>query len=353
MDKRYAGAMPTGTHACPFTTIADGLKAAAGLNGMITVHVAGSSPALVYMESSSLAVASNVVLQGAGPNQTTISASGTCGNVSLLCAVMLAAGATIDGFTVTSTGGDGIVAQAGNAAPVISNVSANGSKGNGILALGSVEIGPNSSASGNGSAGVESPQGAAGVLHVVGTGNAFDKNAGNGIDVNGTAALNFEGGTASGNFQGIRLAGVAASGGTAVTHTITSLVAQNNTGPGGVVAYNGQTIKMRSSTLTNNTVVGLFYNYVNGSTLDIGTAVSPGNNVFGGATSRNGGAGLRLCGVTGAASQDAEGDSWGNCPPTQTFLACDTAITTYSDVVYAPALTAGAPVVAATCTVGP
>lgn len=82
-------------------------------------------------------------------------------------------------------------------------------------------------------------------------------------------------------------------------------------------------------------------------------AVSPGNNDFGGASNRNVGAGLRLCNVTGAASQSADGDSWASCPPTQTFLACDTAPTAYSDVVYAPPLSAGVPVLAATCTVGP
>jgi len=345
--------MPTGTHACPFTTILAGLKAAVSLNGMITVHVAGASPALVYMESTSVAVASNIILQGDGPNHTTISASGACGNASLVCAVMIAGGGTVDGFTVTSPGGDGIVAAAASAAPVVSNVFANGSKGAGILALGGVEIGPNTSVDGNGSNGVESPQGASGVLHVAGTGNSFDKNMGNGIDVNGSVTLNFEGGTASGDFQGIRLAGVAPSGGTPVTHTITSLVAQDNTGPGGVVAYNGQTIKMRSSTLTNNSGVGLFYNYLNGSTLDIGDANNAGNNTFGGTTARNGGAGLRLCGVSGANSQNAGSDSWGSCAPTQTFLACDTAPASYSDVIYAPALSAGVPVVAAPCSVGP
>jgi hypothetical protein len=122
VDQRFTGSMPTGTHACPFTTILAGLKAAASLNGTITVHVAGSTPALVYMESTSVAVASNIVLQGDGPNHTTISASGMCGNVSLLCAVTIAGGGTVDGFTVTSPGGDGIVAAAASTAPVISNV---------------------------------------------------------------------------------------------------------------------------------------------------------------------------------------------------------------------------------------
>ena len=64
-------------------------------------------------------------------------------------------------------------------------------------------------------------------------------------------------------------------------------------------------------------------------------------------------AGLRLCNVAGPASQHADGDSWANCPPTQTFLACDTLPTAYSDVLYAPALSAGVPVVAPGCNVGP
>ncbi len=357
VDQRYTGSSPTGVQACPFPTITQGLAAAATLSGNRTVHVAGATPALIYAEASSLTVDVNITLEGDGPAKTTISTTGACG--SGMCAVQVNAGGTLGGFTVTSPGGDAIVTSDGSPSPAVKVVIASGAKGNGLLAMGGVELGPNFSANGNGTgssggAGVESPQGTSGVIHVIGTANTFDDNKGNGIDVNGSALLNFEGGEASRDFQGIRLAG---SGGAAISgHTITSLTATGNTGPGGVVAYNGQTIKMRSSTLTGNSGVGLYYAYVNGSMLDIGTAQDPGNNVFGGATAsnRNTLAGLRVCGVTAANQLPAAADSWSACAPTQTFLDCGTTSASYSDILYGPNLSAaGVPVDVTSCTVGP
>jgi hypothetical protein len=116
-------------------------------------------------------------------------------------------------------------------------------------------------------------------------------------------------------------------------------------------------MKLRSSTLTGNSGVGLYYAYANGGTLDIGTVASPGGNVFGGATAskRNTVGGLRLCGVTAASAQTANGDEWSACPPVPAFLDCGgTGAAPYSDILYGPALSAGgAPVVVTGCTVGP
>ena len=126
--------------------------------------------------------------------------------------------------------------------------------------------------------------------------------------------------------------------------------------PGGVVAYNGQTIVMRSSTLTGNAGVGLYYAYVGSGTLDIGTANGSGGNTFAGATTanNNGIAGLRLCGVPAASMLTAAGDAWSSCPPAQTFADCGNAAPkVYSDIDYAPALTSGMPVAVSGCTVGP
>jgi hypothetical protein len=347
VDQRYTGSMHTGVQACPFTTLA----AAASLSGTRTVHVAGAPTPLVYAEASSLQVAANVVLSGDGPGKTTILASGPCGSGT--CAVAVSGGGgVLEGFTVTCSGGDGIHTSDGMPPAAVRAVIATGSKGDGLVAASSVDLGPGFSANANGTGGVESPAGAAGTIHVIGTTNTFDDNMGNGIDVSGTATLNFEGGTASGNFQGIRLAGATAIAG---GHTITSLTATKNTGPGGVVAYNGQTIKMRSSTLTANTGVGLYYAYVGSSTLDIG-ANAAGGNTFGGATAanRNGVAGLRLCGVTAANMLTAAGDAWSGCAPAQTFADCSNAAPkNYSDVDYGPALGAGVPVAVSGCTVGP
>jgi hypothetical protein len=351
VDQRYMGSMHTGVQSCPFTTITQGLTAAASLTGTRTVHVAGSTPALVYMEASSLDVTANVILSGDGPGKTTIQASGPCGNTT--CAVAVGGGGVLEGFTVTCSGGSGIATSDGMPPPAVRAVLATGSKTDGLIAAANVDLGPGFSANANGAGGVESPAGAGGTIHVIGTTNTFDDNMGNGIDVSGTATLNFEGGTANGNFQGIRVAGATAAAG---GHTITSLTASKNTGPGGVVAYNGQTIKMRSSTLTGNTGVGLYYAYVGSGTLDIGTANDSGGNTFAGATTadNNGLAGLRLCGVTAANMLTAAGDAWSACAPAQTFADCSTAPKNYSDIAYGPALTAaGVPVAVSGCTVGP
>jgi hypothetical protein len=351
VDQRYAGSMQTGVQACPFTTITQGLTAAASLTGTRTVHVAGSTPALDYMEASSLHVGANIILSGDGPAKTTIQASGACGSAT--CAVSVGGGGVLQGFTVTCSGGSGIVTTDGMPPAAVRAVLATGSKTDGLLATSNVELGPGFSANANGAGGVESPAGAGGTIHVIGTTNSFDDNMGNGIDVSGSATLNFEGGTASGNFQGIRLGGTTAASLTG--HTITSLTATQNTGPGGVVAYGGQTIKMRSSTLTGNTGVGLYYAYVGSSSLDIG-ANSAGGNTFAGATTanNNGVAGLRLCGVTAASMLSAAGDSWSTCPPAQTFADCNNSKpANYSDILYGPVLAVGTPVAVSGCIVGP
>ena len=263
VDQRFTGASQTGTQACPFATILAGTTAAAPLSGSVTIHVAGATPPLTYAESGSVTVSANRVLQGQGATMVTISASGSC--ASGTCAVTVEGGGAIDGFTVVSSGGDGVDTAAASPAPVVSNVSASGSHGWGIVAAGAVNLGPNIVVNGNGSGGVESPADASGVVHVITGTNSFDNNHGNGLNFDGSSVLHFEGGTANGNFQGIRLAGAGAG-----PHTITSLVATNNSGPGGIVAYNGQSIVLRSSALVGNANVGLLYDYVGSSTLDIG-----------------------------------------------------------------------------------
>jgi len=351
VDQTYMGSMHTGVQACPFATITQGLTAAASLTGTRTVHVAGSTPALVYNEASSLHVTANIILSGDGPTKTTIQASGACGSTT--CAVAVGGGGVLEGFTVTCSGGDGIATSDGMPPAAVHEVVASGSMGNGLVAAADVELGPNFSANLNGAAGVESPMGAGGTVHVIGTTNTFDDNKGNGIDVSGTATLIFEGGSASRNAQGIRLGGATAS---AAGHTITSLTATKNTGPGGFVAYSGQTLKVRSSTFTGNTGVGLYYEYAGTSTLDIGTTNDAGNNTFAGATTtnNNGVAGLRLCGVTATSMPAAAGDAWSACLPAQTFADCGNAKpATYSDIDYAPALASGMPVAVSGCTVGP
>jgi hypothetical protein len=348
VDKRYASTISTGAAGCPFTTINAGIVAAASLTGTRTVHVAGATPALVYTEAAPVAVNTNVVLLGDGPAKTTISASGTCGSGT--CAVMVNGAGILDGFTVVSPGGDGIVASLTAPAPVLRNVATIGSKGNGILSLGSIDVGPNVVASKNGGQGLAST--GAGIVHVIGSSssNAFDGNVANGIDVEG-ATLIFDGGSASGNgFNGIRLG---AAGPLATTGTVTGLVAKNNKNTG-VSSFGGQNLKLRSSTLLTNGNYGLLYSYVAGYALDLGTAIDPGGNTFGATrAAQNPKAGIYLCMSRGPATQPAAADTFAACPPTQTSLAgCDVAPASYTDVAYAPAV-AGAPVAATSCIVGP
>jgi hypothetical protein len=347
VDQRYTGTAPTGVAACPFTTITAGMAAAATLSGTRTVHVAGATPALVYSETTRVLVGANLILLGDGPAKTKISALGN--GAGAPCAVHVTGGGTLDGFTVVSPGGDGVRADALSPAPVVKNVSAIGSTGSGVVALGAIELGPNVVASNNGGQGVLS-SGTSGVVHVIAGANAFDNNTMNGIDIEG-ATLTFEGGSASNNgFNGIRFGAAGALG---TTHAITGLVAKgSNTG---ISSFNGQNLKIRSSTLLTNKIYGLLYNYAAGYTLDVGVVGDVGGNTFGGATvaNRNVKAGIYLCKSRGAGTQTAQGDTFAVCPPTQTSLAgCDVSPAVYTDVAYAPAV-AGDPVVAVACVVGP
>lgn len=351
VDSRYTGTAPTGAMACPLPTIQKGLTAARTLGGTRTVSVAGSTPALIYDETNSLDVTADITLAGGGVLTTTISASGPCtvGSTSGTCAVRVAAGGVLQGFTVTSPGGDGVWTATGAPTPVVHDVAADGSKNDGIVAYASVNLGPNISASNNGNAGVESPAGATGVVHVILGLNGFDGNAGNGIDLSGGATLDFEGGTANENFQGIRIDTMPPG-----SHTITALTAKANSGPG-VVIYGGQTLKVRASSFLGNGASGLYYAYANGSTLDLGTSTDSGGNVFGGKSSRNTTAGLTLCNAP--AAQPADGDSWVNCPPTQAAIACGgSASSNYTDVAYqyqSGVTGTGPGPIAGSCSIGP
>jgi hypothetical protein len=244
-----------------------------------------------------------------------------------------------------------VVTTAVSPAPVVRQVAASGSKGNGVLALGAVELGPGIVASNNGGQGVSST--GTGVVHVAAAGgtNAFDNNGANGIDIEG-ATLQFDGGHAGGNaFNGIRF-GVA--GPLATTHRVTGLVSENNKN-NGVATYGGQNLKVRSSTLLTNGNYGLYYSYIAGFALDIGITGDAGSNVFGGATvaTRNPRAGMYLCHSRGTGTLPGEGNSFAGCAPTQTSLAgCDVSPASYTDVAYAPTV-AGNPVVASACAVGP
>ncbi len=351
VDKRYAG-VSTGSVTCPFTTITAALAIGGSFLGTRTIHVSGAVVPVVYNEASSIVIPANVIVVGDGPGKTSITASGPCGSTT--CAVNVFAGGTLDGFTVLSASGDGIVTAAGSPPPIVKNVNANGNKSSGIECFGAAEIGPNVSANRNGLQGLVSS--GSGLVHIGGSPISFDSNVANGIDIEGNATLKFDGGTAVGNgLNGLRLAWTAPTLGTGPLHTVTGLVATGNKN-NGIGAYNGQNFKLRSSKLLNNLNYGIYYGYVGTSSMDLGAVGDLGNNIFGTAASatRNTKAGLYLCKSRGAATQPGEGDSWSTCAPTQASIAgCDTAPVSYVDVAYIPAV-AGDPVVATTsCIIAP
>jgi len=352
VDQTTTCAPATGTPACPYPTILAGMAAAATMGNVpLTVHVVGKSGGLKYVETNAVVVPANVTLHGDGPAITALSASGNsamCGSTP--CAVVLQG--ELDGLAVTSPTGNGIVTLAPTASgpiPTVRNASVSGSGINGVCALGSVDLGPDIAVNLNTQAGVESPGAGgcgpavtAGVVHVIAGVNTFDRNGGNGIDLSGAATLTFEGGTASGDVQGIRL-----SSSPPGAHSIVNLTATGNTGPGAVVTYGGQSLSLRGSDLRGNTTVGLLHNYAGASVLDLGVSVA-GGNTFGGATSsaNNGRAGVILCNSGATSSVTAQGDSWSKCPPSAALAigSCAIGSLAYADVVYFPAGAAGDPV---------
>jgi hypothetical protein len=139
------------------------------------------------------------------------------------------------------------------------------------------------------------------------------------------------------------------------SHSIAGVDAEANKNTG-ISAFNGQVLKLRSSTLLANANEGLYYAGAPGGSLDLGTAADPGANAFGGAAvgTQNGKAGIFLCRVVSAGGGlvPAEADTWSACPPTQTaVVSCDNEPATYADVGYAPA--SADPVVVTACIVGP
>jgi hypothetical protein len=348
VDKTSTCSPPDGTEACPYLTVAKGLTAAATTVGAVTVHVSGGkvgSPE-VYSEGSILTVLANVTLQGSGDVYTTITASGMsavgpCGaNEAAICLE-----GTLENVTVTSPAGNGVVTPVpapSAPVPLIRNAVISSSKLNGVLALGSVDLGPNIGVSQNSMAGVESPatSAAGSVVHVIAGLNTFDKNMTNGIDLSGGATLAFEGGEVSNNAQGIRLASSPPG-----SHSLSSLIASGNAA--GVVVYpaqmnQGQNLTLRNSNLRGNSVVGLIYTYAGGSTLDIGDGAS-GGNIFGGtsASKNDKVAGLLVCGAGNPGSLVGQGDTWSACPPSEALVPLSAngcslggSSTVYADIMF-------------------
>jgi hypothetical protein len=207
-----SSAMPSvGTLACPFHTIKEGTDLAAVAGRTIHVKGGSGSTAVTYTETGSLQVKTGVTLLGDGELVTKIVASGTCSGGN--CAVQVANGGTLDGFDITSAG-NGIVTADGTTPAVVQNVNVHNAQ-DGIVVLGTANFG-SATAGGN----VQSKSNSGNGVHVKGTGtlhvysttlpatdNSFSANQGEGIFVEGTARLVFDGGTVNNNkSNGIHLA---------------------------------------------------------------------------------------------------------------------------------------------------
>jgi len=349
-----------GAATCPCSTILEGLVPAAALlpgGTKVTIHVkgsAGGTPA-VYNETGAITLPPKTTLLGDdGSANTTISVAGAAMCLDAPCAVHVSGNAVLDGFTVDSPAGNGIETGP-DLTPTVKNVVVTGALNNGIIVYGNLDLGPSVTASNNKENGVEVVKTATGTLTISGAptppgaSNAFDNNMGNGINIDGSETLMIIGGiggtTANGNGQGVRFGPIPNVG----LNVITGLVANMNTGPGGIVAYGGQQLQLRSCTLHENQV-GLAYTFVPGKgSIDLGNATSTGGNDFGsGMGSENTLAGVRICGGTMPGTVTAFSNTWPHCTPfTQNPQACDGGISVVGsgqDVLYDPATPSPGPV---------
>ncbi|MBI2392578.1 MAG: right-handed parallel beta-helix repeat-containing protein [Deltaproteobacteria bacterium] len=335
-----------GTAACPFKTIkeATDLEAVSGR----TVRVKGGGGALVtYEETGALKVKGGVTLRGDGTAATKIVASGTCAEGN--CAVEVASGGTLDGFTITGSG-HGVVTLDGGTDATVKNVLVTGAQ-DGILVLGPAALAGNVQANKNTKSGLHVKGSKA--AKVTGSGNQFNENETNGIEVEGSARLDFAGGTASTNKgHGVHLRSTTAAS-TTGRHSITGLTASSNgrnaagtviATSDGIVLESTGSLTLRTSKLLTNTHHGLVA-FIGGNTLDLAS----GGNTFGVGSptaTRNVHAGVCLENTGASGSIPASGNSWSVCPllggPAQTGISGScTAYTSQVDIAYKKAAGGG------------
>ncbi len=334
-----------GTVECPFKTIkeATDLPAVSGRK----IHVKGSGTSLAtYNETGSLQVKGGVSLVGDGAASTKIVATGGCAEGT--CAVEVAAGGTLDGFTITSTG-YGIVTLDGGTDATVKNVLVTGGE-DGIFVLGPASLAGNVQANRNAKAGLHGK--GSKTIKVTGTGNEFNENELNGIVIEENARLELTGATASSNKgHGVHLKSVTVTS-TSGRHSISGLTANSNgrssagtviTSANGIVLESTGSLTLRNTKLLTNSHHGLVV-MIAGNTLDIGS----GSNTFGVATvaTRNAHAGVCLENTGAAGSIPATGNFWSVCPlvggPTQTEITTNcSAYATQVDIAYKKASSGG------------
>jgi len=360
-----------GSSGCPFKTILEATTLALNPSVTRTIHVKSGS----YNETDVLRLKGNMRLVGEfGVVNLTGGSVAACTPSSEKCDVQMDSGAVIDNFAIDAkNNGNGIVGGgttvSGGAPFVVKNTSVKNAQKDGVQTFSSGDLGPNVHIDENGYSGVAAR---GGTLHVIAGTNSFDKNKGTafiaggyaprgGIVIYGYGVIDFEGGTANEN----KMHGIVFDGGSNSTteQKITGLIAQNNGGGGLSVNHSQGAVTLRKSTLTKNVSYGAWFSYntaINNK-FDFGTVASPGGNVFGGASEKNGKVGIFLCGSGLTASQAGEGNKWAACAPTQGSVPnCDSWPSSYVDVGYRTAasispVTLGAnPLAIPTgCTVGP
>lgn len=365
-----SGASPGGGGAagCPFRTLAE--AASAPFNGTVdrVVHVRAGT----YDERSVIKVRSRETYRAEdGVAKIYASGTGACAPSTETCAFLIEANAMLDGLWIEAVGvSHGVVVNStSSVAPVVKNTTVRSARKDGVVVFGaSATFGPNAHVDANGWSGLVMR--GSGRLNVTGVGNSFDGNKG-GIWSGGTfipgagiymvsGNIFLDGGaTANANYVGVLFDWTASS---VAQQTLSQLTAQSNRNAGVVVSKGWSKVSLRKCLLTKNANVGLRLEWDAGRTndFDIGEAGSPGSNVLGGPTYKNGRAGLFLCGAGPTGSYSAEVNQWSACPPPQQMLnSCDALPTAYTDVAYVPHPTVGAsaganPLAAPTlCSTGP
>ncbi len=341
-----AAAGGTGAVGCPVRTLAEAAAIPLGpVDRVVYVHT-GS-----YSETVPIRVRPREIYRSDGSGIVKVAGKGTLGCGAATgdsCTFQMDAGSMLDGLTIEGgTVANGIVTTAlpGTQPSIRATTVRNMTKDGIVVFASGLRVQADSHVDANAWSGVMVR---AGRVDVSGTNITFDNNKGgyyigatfvqgSGIHVLAGTGLSVDGGvSASGNNAGV----VFDAGGGGGTQTLSQLNASGNRSAGVFVAKGWQ-VTLRKSILLKNTSFGLVVSFDSATSIDLGTPTAAGGNQFGSASGKNGKAGIFFCRSRKTGSHQADGDTWGNCPPTQVQVAnCDTAPPTYADLAYAPEVSA-------------
>lgn len=348
VDARASGPS-VGTATCPFKTIREATSLAPPASGRV-IHVAGGAPMPSYDEAGPVVVAANVVLRAEGGAAQIQCVSGCVYSDG---SVLVEGGGTLDGFTVTTpaSGGAtyGVKVGPATAIPpaVVRRVTATKCARYGVLTDGSIELGPDVKLVGNVASGLYSGGGGTQFVRVVGTGNAFDQNGGNGLTINASKLVVASASASKNGGHGVLLEGYPTE-----TSTIDGLVATDNGGDGLRAIGQFTSLRLGTSRLLRNAGFGVRFGYgVLGASTRNALEVSQSTLGAAGADRNARGS---LCLEQSAPTLTVPSSVFAACPPTQlAVVGCDAAApASYRDVWYVPRA-AGDPVDATACSVGP